>query len=367
MNPLETDGRREQERRKLLFINICRQHETILNGISEVKFCFKKVIDKRDSLDGHLTKISSMNAVPYLAVLGPNVTQQDEEAIRLQQIVVTDTSLPWIMDCLLIKSPLTTFGKIVIRKELDYENTAAWLVQKRSEDPWNITSPRDLDRKVREDEEVHCLGVYLFRDNEDEPLRVEIFPVHVNAGMIIKFCHKENKGWMKMETVEQPKKIDDKMLGEYLKSPGDFFNALWTKARAKTKFKEDTNPIVRQVEFGNHISGILRSFGYSEKATLHDYHDYMAKPKSIFHKGYVMLKLTDISQSSFEEGIVQGATSSVDLCDVEICWLTNGGVFYTLTKEERASGEQRIKKVNLNEATKEWLASIIDGLHFSDV
>ncbi len=243
-------------------------------------------------------------------------------------------------------------------------------MQKRNNDFWNITRPTDLNRLIQENKEVRCLGVYLYKDKESDRLEADIFPVRVNARKIIALCPKENKGWMKMDKAEQPKQTEiksDRMLREYLKSPEDFFNALWTRARAKTKFKEDTNPIVRQVEFDNHISGTLTSFGYGEKAILHNYQDYMAKPKGIFQKGHVMLRLTDISQFSFEEGILQGATSSDDLCNVEICWLTNGDVHYTLTSKKLGDGEQRNKKERLNEATKEWLASIIDMLHFSDV
>lgn len=364
MGSVEFD-QRQRERREHLLPYILEQHKGI-SSISGMKFCFKKVTDDRAHLDGgYLTDISSMAAVPYLAILGPNVTEKDEEAIKLHQYRSKEY---YSESCLVVETPSKTLGKIIIRVEFGYDIGQRWLVQERDEDFWNISMPTNLDRILRENKEIRCLGVYLYKDPENDSLKADIFPVQVNAKEIIALCTKENKGWMKMDKAEQQKQTEiksDRMLREYLKSPEDFFNALWGIARAKTNRKEST-PISRPVAFDNHISGIITSYGYSERTNA--WGDvYGTVSKNIFHKTHVMLKLTDISQSSFEEGIVHDATSSVDLCNVEIYWLANGDVFYILTKEKPDGKEQRNRKENLNEATRQWLASIIDMLHFSDV
>ena len=364
MVSVESDHR-NLERRKRVLSSIREQHEEIPDGISGMRFCLKRVADDRARPGGHLTNISSMTAVPYLAMLGQNVTEKDEEAIRLHQSV-TDYGY-YDVSCLVIETSSGTLGEIIIRAEIKYDNETkqGWLVQKRNDDFWNITRPTDLNRLIQENKEVRCLGVYLYKDKESDRLEADIFPVRVNARKIIALCPKENKGWMEMDRVEQPeeKKIKtDEMLRKYLKSPTDFFDALWTKARAKTNHKESTYPIVRPVAFDNHISGTITSYGYNEWG----YH-YGIVDKENFHKTHVMLKLTNISQSSFEKGIAQGATSSDDLCDVEICWLSNGDVHYFLSKEGPDNREQRIKKERLNGETQQWLASIIDMIHFSDV
>lgn len=366
MGKVEFDPR-SLERRKRVLSYIREQREIIPNDISGLRFCLKRVTDDRARLGGHLTDISSMTAVPYFAILGPNVTEKDEEAIRLHQFLTDDSY--YSANYLSIETPSKTLGEIIIRAKIKYDNeiTQGWLMQKRNDDFWNITMPTDLERIVRENKEVRCLGVYLYKDQENDSLKADIFPVRVNAKEIIALCTKENRGWMKMDRAEQPKETEiksDRMLREYLKSPGDFFNTLWTRARAKTDHKESTIPIIRPVAL-NHISGTITSFGYSERTNVWD-DLYGTVSKNIFHKTHVMLKLTDISQSSFEEGIIQGASSD-DLCNVEICWLANEDVFYTLTKEKPDGGEQRIKKERLNNETQQWLASIIDMLHFSDV
>jgi len=350
------------ERRKRVLFSIREQHETIPDGISGMRFYLKRVADDRARLGGHLTYISSMTAVPYLAILGPNVTEKDEEAIRLHQSPTDEYYNN--TDRLVIEASSGTLGEIIIRAEINCDNEPRWLVQKKNNDFWNITKSTDFNRIVQENEGVRCLGVYLYKDKESDPLKADIFPVQVNAQEIRALCPQKNRGWMEMETAEQPKQTEiksDRMLREYLKSPEDFFNALWTRARAKTNRKENTIPIIRPVAL-NHISGTLTSYGYNQWG----YH-YGIVDKENFHKTHVMLRLTDISQFSFEEGIVQGATSSVDLCNVEICWLTNGDVHYTLTSKKPGDGEQRNKKEKLDKETQQWLASIIDMLHFSDV
>lgn len=365
MVSVESDHR-NLERRKRVLYSIREQHEKIPDGISGMKFCFKKVADDRARLGGHLTNISSMTAVPYLAILGQNVTEKDEEAIRLHQSLTDDGY--YVPNYLTIETPSKTLGEIIVRSELSYDIEQRWLVQKRNDDFWNITMPTDLDRILRENDEIRCLGVYLYRDKENNRLEADIFPVLVNAKEIIALCPTKNKGWMEMDRVEQSKQtkiISEEMLKKYLESPKDFFDALWTKARAKTNHKESTYPIILPVAL-NHISGTITSYGYSERTNVWD-DLYGRVSKNIFHKTHVMFRLANISKSSFKEGIVQGATSSVDLCNVEICWLANGDVHYTLISKKPGDGEERNKKEKLDKLAQQWLASIIDEIHFSDV
>ena len=357
MVSVESDHR-NLERRKRVLSSIREQQEKIPDGISGMRFCLKRVADDRARPGGHLTGISSMTTVPYLTILGPNVTKKDEEAIRLHQSSTDEYYNS--ANCLVIETSSRTLGEIIIRAEISYDDEPKWLVQKKNDDFWNITKSTDLNRIVQENDQVRCLGVYLHRDKENDPLKTDIFPVRVNAKEITALCPQKNRGWMEMDRAEQPKETDE-MLRKYLESPKDFFDALWTRARAKTNRKENTNPFIRPVALDNHISGTLTSYGYNQWG----YH-YGIVDKENFHKTHVMLKLTNISQSSFEKGIAQGATSSDDLCDVEICWLSNGDVHYFLSKEGPDNRGQRIKKERLNGETQQWLASIIDMIHFSD-